>query len=303
MLQQLERGQDPQIEAALAVISEAAADILLLTNLDWDYHGETLGALQARLAGQGLDYLFAFAPQPNTGVDTGVDLDGNGRFGEARDAQGYGWFTGQHGMALLSRFPIEAEAAQDFSTLLWRDVPQNQISGAALPEGAEDVLRLSSTAHWDVPVQTPEGVLHLWAYAATPPVFDGPEDRNGRRNADENRFWLHYLNGTLRQQPALEPFVLLGLANLDPNRGEGQRGAILDLLTDPRLQDPAPTGPGAPASNPTATADFGESIGPLRVDYILPAADLTVLDAGLIWPAPAQKGVKRALLWVDLARR
>ena len=27
----------------------------------------------------------------------------------------------------------------------------------------------------------------------TPPVFDGPEDRNGRRNHDEIRFWADYV--------------------------------------------------------------------------------------------------------------
>ena len=46
-------------------------------------------------------------------------------------------------------------------------------------------LRLSSKSHWDVPVRTPGGTVHLLASHPTPPVFDGPENRNGARNADE----------------------------------------------------------------------------------------------------------------------
>jgi len=57
-------------------------------------------------------------------------------------------------------------------------------------------MRLSSKSHWDVPVNTPNGPLHIYASHPTPPVFDGPEDRNGLRNADEIRFWSLYLNGT-----------------------------------------------------------------------------------------------------------
>ncbi len=36
--------------------------------------------------------------------------------------------------------------------------------------------------------------LHLLASHPTPPAFDGPEDRNGRRNHDEIRFWNDYLD-------------------------------------------------------------------------------------------------------------
>ena len=57
-----------------------------------------------------------------------------------------------------------------------------------------DVFRLSSKSHWDVPVRLPDGrILHLLASHPTPPVFDGSEDRNGRRNHDEIRFWADYV--------------------------------------------------------------------------------------------------------------
>ena len=118
------------------------------------------------------------------------------------------------------------------------------------------------------------------------------------------------------------PFVLLGDANLDPADGDGRRQAITRLLTDPRLQDPAPASKGATAAatqgppNDTHqgdpaldTADWDEArgIGNMRVDYVLPSADLTVTGAGVWWPEPgtpeaatAQTASRHALVWVDL---
>ena len=113
----------------------------------------------------------------NTGMQTGFDLDGNGRTGDPRDAQGFGLFSGNAGMAVLSRLPIDGEGARDFSDFLWRDLPGG-LSGD--PADLAAVQRLATTGFWDVPVTTASGSLHLLAWHATPPVFDGPEDRNGR---------------------------------------------------------------------------------------------------------------------------
>ena len=33
-----------------------------------------------------------------------------------------------------------------------------------------------------------------WSAIPTPPAFDGEEDRNGRRNHDEIRFWVDYVS-------------------------------------------------------------------------------------------------------------
>ncbi|SIS67972.1 endonuclease/exonuclease/phosphatase family protein [Phaeovulum vinaykumarii] len=302
LLRDIEK-QSPETEAALRVIAAARADVLLLTGIDWDDGGWALTALVARLGEMGRDYPFRFAPRPNTGVPTGLDIDGNGRLDEARDAQGYGRFTGDGGMALLSRWPIDAEASRDFSAFLWRDLPGALIDGAALPEGAAEIQRLSSAGHWDVALRTPAGRLHLWAWAATPPLFDGPEDRNGRRNHDEAAFWLRYLDGDLPQRPAPEPFVLLGNANLDPGDGTGRPAALAALLADPRLRDPRPGSPGALAAarraempqssapesgTPAcATVDWGAPRRPgfNRVDLVLPSAGLRVVQAGVLWPA------------------
>lgn len=313
LLRDLGRG-DPAAEHAAARIAARAPDAILLLGFDWDLEGRALAAFQALLAERGHAMPHAFAPRPNRGLATGLDLDGDGRLGEPDDAQGWGRFTGEGGMALLSRLPIEP--ARDFTSLLWRDAP-----GADLPEGvlAPDALavqRLSTTGHWDVALRLPGGGrLRVLAWHATPPVFDGPEDRNGRRSADEARLWALYLDGRLGEAPEA-PFVLLGDANLDPEDGDGRREAIRALLDHPGLQDPAPRGGGADAPQEAAdrahrgdpaldTADWGGDPGPgnLRVGYALPSSDLPVLASGLDWPAPDRpEGASRhALIWVDVA--
>ena len=87
-------------------------------------------------------------------------------------------------MALLSRYPIAA--AQDLSGFLWADLPHALLSddtGAPLfPTAVLRDLRLASVAQWRVEVTAPQGRITLFAFHAGPPVFDGPVDRNGRRN-------------------------------------------------------------------------------------------------------------------------
>ena len=298
---------DDQIDAVLAVIASADPDILLLTDFDFDLDGIALSAFADRA-----DYPHSFSLAPNSGVMTGLDLDGNGRLGEARDAQGYGRFSGDGGLAVLSRHPIGAGVV-DLSTLLWRDLP-----GATLPDGEPDevqaVQRLSSTGHWIVPVDAPGGPVTLMAFAATPPVFDGPEDRNGLRNRDELRLWTYVLD----TDGAPPHAVILGNANLDPVDGEGYPDAMLAVLGDPRLVDPKPASAGAVlAADPSHrgdpaldTADWpSDGPGNLRVSYVLPTSDWQVSGAGVVWPAPDDPFAETVvaagphrLVWVDVTR-
>lgn len=298
--------------AVAAVIAKADADVLLLMGIDYDLDGVALAALADRLAEAGAPYPYRLALRPNTGTPTGLDINGNGRLGEARDAQGFGLFSGQGGMALLSRLPIDAMAMRDFSTFLWRDLPGSLSQDG--PEAAA-IQRLSTTGHWDVPVTLRGGgVLHLLAWHATPPVFDGAEDRNGRRNHDETAFWLRMLEGALPFPPPDAPFVLIGTPNLDPADGEGRREAITALLASPIVQDPRPrsarsgTDQGQRGDPTLDTAAFGGEVGSLRVDVILPSADLHVAASGVIWPPDADpfaasvtQASRHRLVWADLS--
>ncbi|GAB1478724.1 endonuclease/exonuclease/phosphatase family protein [Paracoccaceae bacterium] len=309
MLQRLQRG-GPEVEAAVAVIVALNADVLVLGGLDHDLRGEGLAALEAQLGRPGAPYPYRMALRPNSGVPTGLDLDGNGKRGEPRDAQGYGRFAGEGAMAVLSRLPLGE--AVDYSAFLWADLPGNLMPLA--PPEVRAVQRLSSGGHWSVPVQLPDGgTLTLLTFYASPPVFDGPEDRNGRRNHDEVAFWLRLLAGELPFAAPQAPFVLLGQTNLDPADGEGRREAVTALLNQPALQDPAPRG-NAPRSDPGQSGDpaldtaLYPGLGGLRVEVILPSAGLAVTGAAVVWPPPddpltpaLEAASRHRPLWVNLA--
>ena len=310
LVQDLAKGDDPQIAAIVRVLAALDADVVLLTSLDYDQSGVALRLLAERLAAAGADYPFRFAFRPNTGLQTGFDVDGNGRRGDARDAQGFGLFSGQGGMAVLSRLPVDAEAARDFSGFLWRDLPGGLGDD---PADLAAVQRLATTGLWDVPLETASGRLHLLAWHATPPVFDGPEDRNGRRNHDEAAFWTLFLAGGLPMPPPEGPFVLLGDGNLDPADGDGLRDGIAALLADPALQDPAPKGqhdrtdPGQAGDARLDTVLYPD-LGGLRLDYVLPSAGLEVTAAGVLWPPAADPALADLVaasrhfpVWVDIA--
>ncbi|TNF59212.1 MAG: endonuclease/exonuclease/phosphatase family protein [Rhodobacteraceae bacterium] len=318
LLRDLTRGGDAQIAAVVAVIARVDPDILILQGLDHDHGLAALSALADALAAQGVLYDTRLALPTNRGLATGLDMDGDGRTGTARDAQGYGRFYGQGAMAVLARFPVDRDAVQDFTTLLWADLP-----GALLPvtpegtpfpsDAGRAVQRLSSSGHWVLPFQLPGGRLDVMAFHAGPPVFDGPEDANGRRNHDEILFWQRVLDGQVGTPPP-GPFVIAGSANLDAQDSDGRREAIRALLADPRLQDPAPQSAGAAQAGAQGHAgpdaldsvDWPE-VGRLRVDYVLPSAGLRVLGSGVFWPAPGEAGHEDALaasrhrlVWVDI---
>lgn len=297
---------DAQIAAVMRVIGQIRPDILLLTGFDWDYDGLALTAFRQRLDQAGIAFPHVHTDRPNSGMPTGLDLDGDGRLGRAADRQGFGRFSGQAGMVVLSRHPLGPVV--DHTAVLWRDMP-GQIMPPTPPEVAA-VQRLSSVNHWDVTVTVAGKPLHLLAMSASPPVFDGPDDRNGLRNHDELAFWLDRLPDA--------PFVLLGKLNLDPDDGDGRPQAMarmLEHVTDTRPQSEGGKAAGALGVNAAQkgdpaldTGDWPDEKPPanLRVDYVLPQKGLKVLGSGVFWPLDgemAQTAITASthrMVWVDL---
>ncbi len=292
LLEAILSGDDPQVSAVVAVLTEVDADAVLLLDIDWDLGGVTLDALAERIGG----YPHRLALRPNRGKASGLDLDGDGRTDGPGDAQGWGDYAGQGGMAILSRRPIAVDEVRDFTGLSWADLP-----GHRAPDGTPEAQRLSTTGHWDVPLILGDGTrLHLLAWHATPPAF---EARNVARNRDETLFWSRFLDGAFGTPPTR--FVLLGDANADPERGEGDKDALADLLVRPDLTDPEGTR--------GITADWTDregGPGVQRVDYVLPSSRLDVSSAGIHWAegdtsagAAARTASRHRLVWVEVETR
>ncbi len=314
LLRDIQRRTD-DVMATVDTIARTSPDLIALQSIDWDYENRAIQALADLLAENGAAYPHIYAPPTNRGLMADQDLDGDGKPGGPGDAHGFGAFSGHSAMAVLSRFPIDTAEIQQFDDLVWKDLPKATLpthpDGSPFPSSAAlERQRLSSSGHWVLPVALPNGVtLTLMTFHATPPVFDGPEDRNGLRNHDEIAFWTWFLDGLMGPGP-IAPFVLAGNANLDPFDSDGRHAAIRSLIAHPALQDTQPASPvaaglpdqGHAGDSALDTVDW-QGAGRLRVSYVLPSADLTVVDAGVDWSesATTDDSSRHRLVWVDIA--
>lgn len=350
VIRRLSGGEDSNAKHVAAVIQRVRPDVLLLNEFDYDEQGALADLFTREYLGRGqfgesaIRYPYRYFSTVNTGVLSGMDLNRDGDVGGAgrkhgEDSFGFGSHPGQYGMLVLSRYPIDTKAIRTFQFLPWSTMPnvrrpKDPATGQWwYDDSVWPKLRLSSKSHWDVPIQTPVGVMHFLVSHPTPPVFDGPEDRNGLRNADELALWRHYLDGG--ELPWLcddkgicgglasgARFVIAGDLNNDPIDGDGEHQAILDLIEHPRvMQHVFPRSEGAlahAAANPQSNAThrsnpafdtglFGGNTGNLHLDYVLPSKGFQLKDSGVFWPLPNQTGADwitasdHHLVWLDLA--
>lgn len=332
LIADLSTPNNTQAQNVAEVIQRTNPDVLLVNEFDFDPNGTAAQLFQenylsvSQNGATPVEYPYYYVAPSNTGIASGFDLNNNGAVvttpgtpGYGDDAFGFGNFPGQFGMVVYSKYPIDTENVRTFQDFLWKDMP-----GALLPDDPTtpepndwyspeelDVFRLSSKSHWDIPIEVNGETVHVLASHPTPPVFDGPEDRNGRRNYDEIRFWADYVTpgegdyiyDDRGNQGGLEPgsrFVIMGDQNSDPNDGDSVEGAIQQLLDNPLINtSETPASEGGPEqtelqgganltheSDPAFdTADFADTNpGNLRVDYVLPSSNLEITDSAVFWP-------------------
>jgi hypothetical protein len=340
-----------QAKAVAEIIQRARPDVLLIN--EFDFAPAALALFQdnylsiSQRGAAPIEYPYRFIAPSNTGVPSGFDLNNNGAIGGPDDALGFGFFPGQFGMAVYSKYPIALDGVRTFQEFLWKDMP-----GARLPDDPATtapadwyspaelaIFRLSSKSHWDLPLAVGGKTVHFLVSHPTPPVFDGPEDRNGTRNFDEIRFWADYIRPARSdyiyddsgQRGGLKPgelFVIAGDQNSDPLDGDSIPGAIQQLIEHPLVNTKfTPSSPGAVeqsalqgGANTTHrsdprfdTADFADSApGNLRADYVLPRKTIQILDGAVFWPLMSDPffqpvGVfpfpssDHRLVWIDIA--
>tara|TARA_Y100001956_G_scaffold47801_1_gene46547 strand:- start:176 stop:1351 length:1176 start_codon:yes stop_codon:yes gene_type:complete len=337
LLTLLESGEHPQIRNIAEIIQRVAPDIILLNEFDYYPNSiPTAAALfvrnylnKSQQGQQAIDYPYQFTAPVNTGVASPFDLDNNGeKTGNAGDAYGWGMYPGQYGMALLSRYPIDVAAVRTFQHFLWQDMPGAlQITQ---PNSGEPwftpqewaAVRLSSKSHWDIPLTINGKKLHILAMHPTPPTFDGPEDRNGKRNHDEIRLMADYLSPERADYIYDDKgnkggfdgqrFVLAGDFNA-ADIGDKYRPGVIEQLTEHPLVNssviPQSDGGSESAEQPYSsrfTAYWGA-----RADYVLPSRKgLTVQGGGVFWPVKAsplnrlvkdrQSSSDHRLVWMDI---
>jgi endonuclease/exonuclease/phosphatase family metal-dependent hydrolase len=349
--EQVQQKADPQAAAAARVIQEVDPDVLVVNELANNLQraqveeGVPTGKTNVRAfvdnylsvpqrpGLEGIEYPYTLQPTSNTGVlpDEADDFNKDGDAGERPgDAFGFGFFPGQYAFGIASKRPIDEGGIRSFRTFRWTDMPDNLIpvkgeeevstaDGALhLTEVETEVFRLSSKTHIDVPLEVDGGTVHGLFAHPTPPVFDGPNNFNGRWNHDEVRFFADYVagadyiyddGGRTGGLDSDASYVLLG----DMNAGPGDRP--LDPATEYFVENDdfttrrLPTSPGgAQRGNPYATATFG---GGSKVDWALPSSDLSLRASSVVWPS--ENADKRGLgsdvdaasdhrlVWADVA--
>lgn len=342
--QELSDGTSAKPKKIAEIIQRVRPDVILLNEFDYDAAGKGIDGFQTNYLGISqngnlpIHYRYAFSDAVNTGVDSKQDLDSDGSKNTANDAFGFGNFPGQYGMVVLSKFKIPKTKIRTFRNFLWKDmpsrlVPRNNDQQPFYSPEVMELFRLSSKSHWDIPIRTQGKTIHFLVAHPTPPVFDGPEDRNGCRNHDEIKFFSDYVtegmskyiyddNGQKGGLSPTELFVIAGDMNADENDGDSTANAACLLTNNPRINNSnPPKSSGGKYYSQTQggvnlkqkgnaefdTSDFGDSnVGNLRLDYCLPSANLKMKSSGVFWPKPSESGANlidatdHRLVWLDL---
>lgn len=314
-------GNYTQAQKVAEIIQRTSPDVLLLNEIDGNDNKATVNVFNekylavAQNGATAINYPYVYASDCNTGVPSGMDYNNNGKTTDADDAYGYGAYAGQYCFAIFSKYPIDTANIHTFQKFLWKDMlnaqrPVNADGSQWYSDAEWASFRLSSKTHVDLPVTINGKVVHVLVSHPTPPVFDGKEDRNGKRNYDEIRLWADYINPassylyddkgnknlTLTNNSR---FVILGDQNASAVEGDATvvNGvtAISQLLTasqvnanfaESKSPNNIPTSQGG-VENDTKNkySKYHTAAWKMRADYVLPSAyGLTVNQSGVFWP-------------------
>ncbi|WP_460682511.1 hypothetical protein [Nesterenkonia populi] len=304
-------------------------DVLVLTGVSYDEDGRIAEILknQYLASGQngqsGQEYSHVFTAPTNSGIDSGVDLDGDGTVGGPGDAMGYGQYPGEEGIIIFSKEPLDTDGARTFREFLWQDLPGSSLQDEDFTQAEESILRLASTTLWDVPVLVEDGEpVHLIATATAAPEDPGPLEEI--RSEDMAQLISDYVSSEawyLYDDEGAEGGLAPGADAVVVGEPSFSEETGLERLTGhPVLEDPEPeavteaellsrSGPVA-QTDATATrwVDGGED---QRASVVLPSSGLDVSGSGIFWPGEGEFGYETVdpsdprsledrLVWLDI---
>jgi secreted PhoX family phosphatase len=316
--QDLLSGSDQQIKNVANIIQQVNPDVILIN--EFDYNGtanvDLLKSKYLKVSqglGDSVDYPYYFVAESNTGIQTGLDYNRDGKT-TGDDAFGFGDFAGQYAMVVLSKHPIDTANVKTFQKFLWKDMPNAYIPKKAdgsnyFSDAVMAQYRLSSKSHWDVPVNVGGKIFHVLASHPTPPTFDDGDkdgktggadnsaivDWNGLRNHDEIRLWADYIKGenylyddNKVNTPfvANTRFVIMGDENADANEGDSYKNAIMQLLNSPFINATVtPISKGATSEGVASRDDDDTANWSMHADYVLPSRfGFDINQCGVYWP-------------------
>ena len=199
-------------------------------------------------------------------------------------------------------------------------IPEGMTCGDAwYPTAAWELFPVSSKNHLDQTVILPvagggEQAVHFLTSHPTPPIYDGSARQNYKRNSAEVKFWQDYIEGRdyFKDTAAVSGglatdayFVIAGDLNADPDIGDGDLETTNALLNHTLVNKEATTGSLKPASSGAASflssslcdrncnranGNTITSNSGLRLDHVIPSANLEVVRSGVFWPAPGEPG-------------
>ncbi|MEO2265876.1 endonuclease/exonuclease/phosphatase family protein [Pseudoalteromonas sp. YIC-656] len=331
----LAQGEHPQIHNIATIIQQVRPDVILLNEFDYTENWrENVALFQRNYLGvahgdlQPIEYTYSYSAPVNTGVPSEFDFDGDGKkTAKAGDAYGFGFYPGQYGMVLLSRYKIDEASVRSFMHLKWHT---QQGSKMPMLDGQPfydqqtwQAARLSSKSFWDIPIDVNGNKVHVLASHPTPPVFDGPEDRNGLRNFAEIKLLADYISAQSPayviddkgQQGGIEQnsrFIIVGDLNAAPQGEKARPEAINQVLHHEAVNASLiPASKGAAHSEDTSYAKYYTASWRARADYVLPSkAGLLPVAGGVYWPHDNEAGYQlvsdrklssdHRLVWMDL---
>jgi 3-phytase len=121
LISDLSTPNNAQAKVIAEIVQRNRPDVLLINEFDFDAGNVALNAFQERYlsvsqnGAEPIIYSYRFTAPSNTGIPSGFDLNNSGGApGGPDDALGFGFFPGQFGMAVYSKYPIRTNKIRTF---------------------------------------------------------------------------------------------------------------------------------------------------------------------------------------------